>query len=116
MAIEPSPQFLYHGTNLHFEPGDVVRPRAETGANPNFDPEDDGFNQGDRAYASTHPASAHFYAVNATQRAGQSYDDNRIYQVEPVDPSDVELDDEGSIIMGKAFSSKSGFRVVGRHK
>lgn len=116
MAIEPSPQFLYHGTNLNFEPGDQILPREVTGANPTFDPEDDGFNKGDRAYAATHPAAAHFYAVNATQRAGQGYDDNKIYEVEPIDTDDVEPDDEGSIIMGKAFSSKSGFRVVKRHR
>jgi hypothetical protein len=114
--MEPGPQFedLYHGTNLEFNPGDLILPRAETGAQPTFDPEP-GFNLDDRAYASTHPASAHFYAVNATQRAGQSYDENKIYKVEPVDPSDVELDDEGSIIMGKAVRSKKGFKVIRRH-
>jgi hypothetical protein len=114
MAIEPGPQF-YHGTHVDFNPGDVVKPRAATGANPNFDPEP-GFNEEDRAYASDHPASALFYGVNSTQRNSLGFDDAKVYHVEPIDPKDVELDKEGSVIMGNAFSSKSGFRVVKRHE
>ena len=114
MAIEPGPQF-FHGTHVDFNPGDVVRPRAATGANPNFDPEP-GFNAEDRAYASDHPASALFYGVNSAERNNKNgaYD-AKVYHVEPIDHKDIELDKEGSVIMGKAFSSKSGFRVVKRH-
>lgn len=114
MAIKPGSQF-YHGTHLDFNPGDIIQPRAATGANPNFDPEPD-FNQDDRAYATDHPASALFYGVNSAERNNKNgaYD-AKVYHVEPLDHEDLEPDEEGSIIMGNAFSSRSGFRVVKRH-
>ena len=114
MAIKPGSQF-YHGTHLDFNPGDLVQPREVTGANPNFDPEPD-FNQGDRAYVADHPASALFYGVNSAEKNNKNgaYD-AKVYQVEPVNPKDLEWDDEGSMITGNAYSSKSGFRVIKRH-
>jgi hypothetical protein len=114
MAIEPGAQF-YHGTHIDLNPGDIIQPRDTTGANPNFDPEPD-FNQGDRAYATDHPASALFYGFNSAERNNKNgaYD-AKVYQVEPVDPEDLDYDRGGSIVKGNAYSSKKGFKVIKRH-
>lgn len=113
MAIKPGSQF-YHGTHLDFNPGDLIQPRDVTGANPNFDPEPD-FNHGDRAYAADHSAAALFYGIHSAEKNKKGVKEAKVYHVEPLDHDDLEWDDEGSIILGNAYSSKSGFRVVKRH-
>ena len=122
MAIEPGPQF-FHGTHVDFNPGDVVQPRAATGANPNFDAEPEekhevnrpAFNPGSVAYATDTPDSALFYGSVSAKNAKLHSKEAKVYQVEPMNHEDLNPDVEGSIWGGKAFSSKSGFRVVKRH-
>jgi hypothetical protein len=122
MAIEPGPQF-YHGTSANFNPGDIIQPREVTGAKPNFDPEPEEkheinrpeFNSGSVAYATDTPDSALFSGSVSAQNAKLHSREAKVYQVEPMNHEDVSPNVEGSIWGVKAFSSKSGFRVVKRH-
>jgi hypothetical protein len=125
MAIEPGSQF-YHGTLSELNEGDVILPRSKTGAKSNFfeptekERENDKrlgipeYNSGEHAYATSHPEAADNYALEAaekkrTKESGRSA--RYVYEVEPINASDVERDHYGPT----SYRSASGFRVVKRH-
>jgi len=94
MAIEPGPQFLYHGTHVEFEPGDIVNPVSFR-----------------HAFATTRPDLAEEHGPN-------------VYQVEPVDPEEAKaytdkFNSEVRIPLSEdrkaTVKSQKGFRVIKRH-
>jgi Rifampin ADP-ribosyl transferase len=115
MAIEPGPQFYYHGTTADFNPGDVVTPREALGTESNFETVEDktGWNLGSMAYATTTPEGAEWYAKN---KAKKDQAEGKIYKVEPVNQDDIEEDIYGGGADFSAVQSPSGFKVVKRHK
>jgi hypothetical protein len=125
MAIEPGSQF-YHGTLSELNEGDIISPRSKTGAESNFfeptekERENDKrlgipeYNSSEHAYATSHPEAADNYALEAAEkrRTKESGRPARyVYEVEPLDASDVERDHYGPT----SYRSASGFRVVKRH-
>jgi hypothetical protein len=91
-------QILYHGSDRSFSIGDTVVPHEN---------EKLGLDKASYAYATNVPVYASTYGKN-------------VYQVEPVDPEDVERSKVvGYVGKGKApahhYTSKKGFKVVGEH-
>jgi hypothetical protein len=102
---------LFHGTNEAFAPGDIISPRATTGAKSSFEeqPQMENFNPGNVAYAVSHLAAAKHYANKRVKKEGGKA---KVYQVTPVNKKDVEIDPNGGGTKTTAYQSKSGFRVV----
>lgn len=92
---------LYHGSDHAFSIGDIVKPMETPGQR-----------------ALNLPPPTHAYATNVPVYA--STYGKKVYQVEPVDPEDVERSKVvGYVGKGKApahhYTSKKGFKVVGEH-
>ena len=96
MAIEPSPQFLYHGTNAQLSEGDLIEPRH--GA----------------AWATDDPVWAEMFSTDAVILNPDAGETPTVYKVTPEDPSDVKKHNYGP--ERSSYSSGKGFRIVGRHK
>ena len=131
MAIEPGSQF-YHGSLSEFNEGDIILPRSKTGAKPNFfeptekERESDKrlgipeFNSGEHAYATSHPEVADEYTREIAEKTSSSTGGygkpaRYVYQVEPLDESDLTTDHYGTQGEITSYRSTSGFRVVKRH-
>ena len=102
---------LFHGTNATFAPGDVIAPRAGTGASSSFDeqPQIENFNPDHVAYAIDNLSAAKYYANKRAKKEGGKA---KVYQVSPIDEKDVEVDANGGGSQSTAYQSKTGFRVV----
>lgn len=98
-------EILYHGTNVELHPGDVIKPTIELGSNRHgdlpFGP------QRPAAYFAhatpgEHAGAANMYATSAANKRGGN---PRVYEVTPLNESDVET-------WHRTRVSPSGFRVV----
>jgi hypothetical protein len=95
MAIARGPQFLYHGTNVDFEPGSMITPQS-VDARVHAKPSVEGV-----VFATTNYEMADHYANTAAEsKGGTPY----IFAVEPSE--DMERLKEGS-----THTSKTGFKV-----
>jgi hypothetical protein len=102
---------LFHGTTAAFNPGDIIAPRASTGASASFEdqPQMEQFNPDHVAYAIDNQAAATYYANKRAKKEGGK---GKVYHVTPVNAKDVEVDPNGGGTTTTAYQSKSGFRVV----
>lgn len=97
----PMPKALFHGTSHDLKPGDVISPHNAIG----------GTDRGQgRAFATGDLRDAHSYARTRSGGTG-----GRVYRVEPVDHSDLTMENIGRRRRDgfTNVSSPSGFRVVG---
>lgn len=109
---------LFHGTNRKFKAGDIILPRSQTGASPNWVPK---VVKNDRslAYATDDMKDAKAYSRSAhsVDLGETSTSKPRVYQVEPVNPDSARWEEKslnwGRDILRQHVSSE-GYRVVKR--
>lgn len=87
-GIFHEPGLLFHGTDVEFKPGDTVLPAQKAGVRPVWASQ--GI-KGEVAYATPDPESAQFFANDASRINRNSHDHPRVYEVEPIEPSDVSV-------------------------
>ena len=83
---------LYHGSTYPFNSGDIISAEFSNSENP----------EGHKRASATD---------NATEASRYSGSSGKVYRVEPVNASDLEIIDHGEST-GKHYESASGFRVV----
>ena len=109
-------QFLYHGTNVSFKPGDIITPQSTGTLKEAIDRGSYGWKQSDAdkstpmAFASSDLEEARHYAAQTTspdvlKRRQRKSRTPKIYEVEPVNPKSV-------LSSGKESASPDGFKVV----
>lgn len=110
-------QVLYHGTNVSFKPGDVIKPQA-TGTLHEAIQRGSGdwtVSEADRktpmAFATPDLKDARFYANQTSfpdviKRRQSKSRTPKVYHVEPINPKSI-------ITGGKEVASPEGFRVLG---
>lgn len=77
---------LFHGTSVEFNPGDEILPAQKAGVTPVW--QSQGV-KGNEAFATPDPEAAAFFANDASRIRHNSSGHARVYEVEPINHSDV---------------------------
>ena len=111
--LSPSQFRLFHGTTADLKPGDTVLPARTLGVARHWA----SSHKGTEAFATEHLPTARYFASIAAMVTGGSKTPHFVYEVEPVDPSDVrtrDLQREKGAPEVIEHRSKQGFRVKGK--